>query len=67
LQWNASVGWENFSFTFVHRQTIAGFSLAKVIDISTLRFMLYGGLIVVLTWFVALRRPPKLPLVAWTA
>jgi 4-amino-4-deoxy-L-arabinose transferase-like glycosyltransferase len=67
LLWNASVGWENFTFTFVHRQSIAGFSLAKAIDISTLRFMLYGGLIVALTWFVALRRPPMLTLVAWTA
>jgi hypothetical protein len=65
--WNASVGWENFAFTFVHRQSIAGFSVAKAIDISTLRFMLYGGLIVVLTWFVALRGSPKLSLVAWTA
>jgi 4-amino-4-deoxy-L-arabinose transferase-like glycosyltransferase len=67
LVWNASVGWENFSFTFVHRQSIAGFSVDKAFNISTLRFMVYGGLIVVLTWFVALRVPPKLPLVAWTA
>jgi 4-amino-4-deoxy-L-arabinose transferase-like glycosyltransferase len=65
--WNASVGWENFAFTFVHRQSIAGFSIAKAIDISTLRFMVFGGLIIALTWFVALRRPPYLPLVAWTA
>jgi len=64
--WNASVGWENFAFTFVRRQHI-GFSAAKVIDISTLRFMFYGGLIIALTWFVALRRRPYLPLVAWTA
>ena len=65
--WNASVGWENFAFTFVHRQSIAGFSIAKVLDISTLRFLLYGTLIIALTWLVALRRPPRLPLVAWTA
>ncbi len=65
--WNASVGWENFAFTFVHRQSIANFSPVKLIDISTVRFLFYGGLIVVVTWFLALRRPPYLPLVAWTA
>jgi 4-amino-4-deoxy-L-arabinose transferase-like glycosyltransferase len=65
--WNASVGWENFAFTFVRRQSIAGFSAAKLIDISTLRFLFYGTLIIIVTWFLALRRPPKLPLVAWTA
>jgi 4-amino-4-deoxy-L-arabinose transferase-like glycosyltransferase len=65
--WNASVGWENFAFTFVRRQHIAGLSVAKALDISTLRFMFYGVLIVALTWFVALRRRPYLPLVAWTA
>jgi 4-amino-4-deoxy-L-arabinose transferase-like glycosyltransferase len=64
--WNASVGWENFAFTFVRRQH-NGFAAARVIDISTLRFMFYGGLIIALTWFVALRRRPYLPLVAWTA
>jgi hypothetical protein len=65
--WNASVGWENYAFTFQHRQSIAGFSLAKLVDISTARFLVYGLLIVALTWLVALRRPPRLPLVAWTA
>jgi uncharacterized protein with PQ loop repeat len=65
--WNASVGWENFAFTFVRRQHIAGLSVTKIIDISTLRFMFYGALIIALTRFVALRRTPYLPLVAWTA
>jgi 4-amino-4-deoxy-L-arabinose transferase-like glycosyltransferase len=65
--WNASVGWENFAFTFVRRQHIDGLSVAKAIDISTIRFMLYGALIIGLTWYVALRRAPRLPLVAWTA
>ena len=65
--WNASVGWENFAFTFVHRQSLSGPSLAKLIDISTLRFMFYGALIIVVSWYLALRRAPLLPLVAWTA
>lgn len=67
LAWNASVGWETFAFEFVHRQSVTTFSLAKLIDLDTLRFIVFGGLIVVLTWYVALRRAPQLPLVAWTA
>jgi 4-amino-4-deoxy-L-arabinose transferase-like glycosyltransferase len=67
LMWNASVGWETFAFEFVHRQSMATFSIAKLINIDTVRFLLYGGLIVVLTWLLALRRPPFLSLVAWTA
>jgi hypothetical protein len=66
LMWNASVGWETFAFEFVHRQSIATFSPAKLFDLGTIRFLLYGALIVVLTYLVAMRRPP-LPLVAWTA
>jgi hypothetical protein len=65
--WNVSVGWENFAFTFVRRQSIGGWSFAKLADISTLRFLVFGGLIVAVAWAVALRRRPALPLVAWTA
>jgi hypothetical protein len=67
LMWNASVGWETFAFEFVHRQSVATFSYAKLLDLGTMRFLVFGGLIVVLTYFVSLRRPPLLPLVAWTA
>jgi hypothetical protein len=66
LLWNASVGWETFAFEFVHRQTMT-FGLGMLFNVITLRTLLYGMLIVGLTWFVALRRPPALPLVAWTA
>ncbi len=67
LVWNASVGWETFAFEFVHRQSLAVVSVAKLVNIDTVRFLFYGGLIVGLTWLLALRRPPFLPLVAWTA
>lgn len=67
LLWNASVGWETFAFEFVHRQSMTTFSPAKLVDLDTLRFLVFGGLIVGLTWFVAVRRPPRLPLIAWTA
>jgi len=67
LIWNASVGWETFAFEFVHRQSVNTFSVAKLFDFGTVRFLEYGVLIVILTWVVALRRPPKLPLVVWTA
>jgi len=66
LLWNASVGWETFAFEFVHRQTIT-FDFGMLLNVVTLRTLLYGLLIVGLTWFVALRRSPILPLVAWTA
>jgi hypothetical protein len=46
---------------------VTTFSFAKLIDLDTLRFIVFGGLIVGLTWYVALRRAPQLPLVAWTA
>lgn len=67
LIWNASVGWETFAFEFVHRQEITTLSAALLFNIVTMRTLLYGLLIVGLTWLVALRRPPTLPLVAWTA
>jgi 4-amino-4-deoxy-L-arabinose transferase-like glycosyltransferase len=67
LLWNVSVGWETFAFEFVHRQSVNSISIAKLFDFGTVRFMLYGGILIVLTWFVALRRPPKLWLVVWTA
>ena len=66
LLWNASVGWETFAFEFVHRQTMT-FGLGMLLNVVTLRTLLYGLLILGLTWFVALRRAPVLPLVAWTA
>ena len=66
LLWNASVGWETFAFEFVHRQTMT-FGLGMLLNVVTLSTLLYGLLIVGLTWFVALRRSPALPLVAWTA
>jgi 4-amino-4-deoxy-L-arabinose transferase-like glycosyltransferase len=67
LAWNASVGWETFAFEFVHRQSMSAFSIVKLINLDTVRFLFFGGLIVVLTWLLALRRPPRLTLVAWTA
>jgi 4-amino-4-deoxy-L-arabinose transferase-like glycosyltransferase len=67
LIWNASVGWETFAFEFVHRQSITTLSPALLFNIVTMRTLLYGLLIVALTWLVALRRTPRLPLVAWTA
>jgi 4-amino-4-deoxy-L-arabinose transferase-like glycosyltransferase len=67
LAWNASVGWETFAFEFVHRQSMAVFSIAKLVTLDTVRFLFYGGIIVLLTWLLALRRPPFLSLVAWTA
>ncbi len=66
LLWNASVGWETFAFEFVHRQSMS-FGLGMLLNVITLRTLLYGVLIVGLTWFVALRRAPALPLVAWSA
>ena len=66
LVWNASVGWETFAFEFVHRQAMT-FGLAMLLNVVTLRTLLFGLLIVALTWFVALRRAPALPLVVWTA
>jgi 4-amino-4-deoxy-L-arabinose transferase-like glycosyltransferase len=66
LVWNASVGWENVAFTFQRRQSIGGASLAHLVDVSTVRFLLFGGLVALLTWLVAWRRA-RVPLVLWTA
>ena len=67
LIWNAQHGWENFVFTFHARQQFHGLAFRALGDISTLRFVVYAVLLAVLTWFVALRRPPRVTLVAWTA
>jgi hypothetical protein len=67
LMWNAAHGWETFAFEFVHRQTIGARSFSPLVDIITLRSLLYCAAIVVLTWLVALREKPRLDLVAWTA
>jgi hypothetical protein len=67
LVWNASVGWETFAFEFVHRQSMNAFSIAKLVNLDTVRFLFFGGIIVLLTWLLALRRSPRLSLVAWTA
>ena len=67
LMWNAAHGWETFAFEFVHRQTIGARSFSPLVDIITLRSLLYCAAIVVMTWLVALREKPRLDLVAWTA
>jgi hypothetical protein len=67
LMWNASVGWETFAFEFVHRQSMNSFSMAKLVNLDTVRFLFFGGTIVALTWLLALRGTPRLSLVAWTA
>ncbi len=65
LAWNAAHQWENFAFTFHTRQTFHAF--AALGDISTQRFVVYALLLAALTWFVSLRTPPRVTLVAWTA
>jgi 4-amino-4-deoxy-L-arabinose transferase-like glycosyltransferase len=67
LVWNASVGWETFAFEFVHRQSMDSFSIANLVNLDTVRFLFFGGIVVLLTWLLALRRLPRLSLVAWTA
>ena len=67
LVWNAANGWETFAFEFVHRQAIGARSFSPLVDIITLRSLLYCVAIVGLTWLVALWRKPRLELVAWTA
>jgi 4-amino-4-deoxy-L-arabinose transferase-like glycosyltransferase len=64
--WNATHDWENFAFTFHTRQHF-GVAPARFADVSTLRFVLYAVLLAAITWFVALRRPWRVTLVAWTA
>ncbi len=66
IVWNATHGWENFAFTFRTRQHF-GFAAARHADISTVRFIVFAAMLTALTWFVALRRPPRVTLVAWTA
>lgn len=61
--WNAQHGWENVAFTFATRQHFG----AHAIDPSTLRFVAYAVLLAGLVWLVALRRAPRVTLVAWTA
>jgi 4-amino-4-deoxy-L-arabinose transferase-like glycosyltransferase len=61
--WNAQHGWENLVFTFHTRQHFG----ARAADVSTVRFVVYAALLAALTWFVALRREPRVTLVAWTA
>jgi 4-amino-4-deoxy-L-arabinose transferase-like glycosyltransferase len=67
LAWNAAHQWENFAFTFHTRQAFHGLAFAALADISTQRFVVYALLLAALTWFVALRTPPRVTLVAWTA
>jgi 4-amino-4-deoxy-L-arabinose transferase-like glycosyltransferase len=67
LQWNAAHGWENFAFTFHARQRFGALALARLDNVSTLRFVAYAALLAAVTWLVALRRSPRLSLVAWTA
>jgi hypothetical protein len=66
IAWNIAHDWENFAFTFHTRQHF-GYAGARALDISTVRFMIYALLLAALTWFVALRREPRVTLVAWTA
>jgi 4-amino-4-deoxy-L-arabinose transferase-like glycosyltransferase len=65
LVWNAAHGWENIAFTFHGRQELRAF--AHLTDPGTLRFLAYAVLLTAVTWFVALRRSPRVTLVAWTA
>jgi 4-amino-4-deoxy-L-arabinose transferase-like glycosyltransferase len=67
LAWNAAHQWENFAFTFHTRQAFHPFAFAVLTGISTQRFVVYALLLAALTWFVALRTPPRVTLVAWTA
>jgi len=67
LAWNAAHGWENFAFEFHTRQAFRAPAFAALGSISTLRFIVYAALLALLTWFVALRREPRITLVAWTA
>jgi 4-amino-4-deoxy-L-arabinose transferase-like glycosyltransferase len=66
IAWNAAHNWENFAFSFQTRQHF-GLTTTRLVDISTVRFVIYAVLLAALTWFVALRRAPRITLVAWTA
>ena len=65
IAWNAAHGWENFGFSFHTRQQFRVF--AHLADASTIRFIAYSALLVVVTWLVALRGTPRITLAAWTA
>jgi 4-amino-4-deoxy-L-arabinose transferase-like glycosyltransferase len=66
VAWNAAHNWENFAFTFQTRQHF-GLAATRLVDVSTIRFVVYALLLAALTWFVSLRRAPRVTLVAWTA
>jgi dolichol-phosphate mannosyltransferase len=66
IAWNATHNWENFAFSFQTRQHF-GLAAKRLVDISTVRFVIYAALLAAVTWFVSLRRPPRITLVAWTA
>jgi 4-amino-4-deoxy-L-arabinose transferase-like glycosyltransferase len=66
IAWNAAHDWENFAFTFHTRQHFA-LATARLVDISTVRFLIYSALLAAVTWLVALRGAPRVTLVAWTA
>jgi len=66
IAWNVAHDWENFAFTFHARQHF-GYGNSHAVEISTVRFAIYALLLAALTWFVALRREPRVTLVAWTA
>jgi 4-amino-4-deoxy-L-arabinose transferase-like glycosyltransferase len=66
IAWNAAHNWENFAFSFQTRQHF-GLAATRLLDISTVRFVIYAALLAAVTWFVALRRAPRVTLVAWTA
>lgn len=65
VAWNAAHDWENIGFSVHTRQQFH--ALAHLTDASTVRFLIYSLLLAVLTWFVALRREPRMTIVAWTA
>lgn len=66
IAWNAAHGWENFAFSFQTRQHF-GIAASRLADISTIRFAVYALMLAAITWFVGLRRPSRVTLVAWTA
>ena len=66
IAWNAAHDWENVAFTFHTRQHF-GLAVARLVDISTVRLVVYAVLLAGVTWVVALRRTPRITLVAWTA
>ncbi len=66
IGWNAAHNWENFAFSFQTRQHF-GLAATHLVDVSTVRFVIYAALLAGLTWWIALRREPRVTLVAWTA